>query len=112
MATGVADHKKAILMWRDYSDALMALSTHYYNNGDLDRAFSYAQAIARTELPVGDLGKVLTYGAAFTRLAEITEKRNLPADALYDKVRCWAWLCVALCVWCARVHVGRGCGGG
>ena len=112
VATGVADHKKAILMWRDYSDALMALSTHYYNNGDLDRAFSYAQAIARTELPVGDLGKVLTYGAAFTRLAEITEKRNLPADALYDKVRCWAWLCVALCVWCARVHVGRGCGGG
>ena len=90
VATGVADHKKAILMWRDYSDALMALSTHYYNNGDLDRAFSYAQAIARTELPVGDLGKVLTYGAAFTRLAEITEKRNLPADALYDKVRYWA----------------------
>lgn len=121
----LADLKKSTLLWKDYSDPLMALSTHYYNAGDvrarwcrslcvcvhvphasgvcrpqLDKAFKYAQAITSTELPVGDLGKVLMYGAAFTRLAEINAKRGLPSEPFFAKVRrrcgrtcrCRAWL--------------------
>ena len=32
---GLADLQKATLLWKDYSDALMALSTHYYTSGDV-----------------------------------------------------------------------------
>mgnify|MGYP006902770913 CR=1 FL=1 len=52
-----------------------------------DAAFRYAAQVADTDIPVGDLGKMTLYGAAYTRLAEVTERRGLPAEALFQKVR-------------------------